>query len=310
MISGTKILKHLDNVIEKRPITAQIKLDNYCNNLCSYCRYVGVPVKERLSVSLNDFEKWVEILQGLGVKGFILTGGEPTICEEFDEITKWLEFKQIPYGINTNFNVLKYIKPVYLKVSLDGYDSESYKYFRNVDMYSKTIENIKQYIEWKKENNVKTNIGLQKIGVDVEGCKRFYEAHKGLEVDYIVFRPMETVNNFFYDGKDEKPVIEFLEKLKEKDKRVQINFKYYQLRECFEKCYGSFLQIAVNPNGDVCYCCHKSDEIVGHITDSDILEKLRRYETNMKTCPVPCRMTGANSLLRNMAKVGADDVFI
>lgn len=310
MITGTKILKHLNNLAERKPITAQIQMVNYCNNFCNYCRYVGIPTEKKKYVSIDEFKEYVRILDGLGVKGYILTGGEPTISKDFDKITKWLEENDIPYGINTNFNILKFIKPRYLKVSLDGYNSVSYKETRKVDKYETTIENLKQYIAWKKENNVQTTVGIQKIGLDVEGCRKFYEAHKNLDVDYMSFRPVESVKHYYYDDNDERPVVEFLEELREKDKRVLINYKYYQLRECFDKCYANHLQIAINPFGDVIYCCNKSDEIVGHITDPDILEKLAKHRTNMAECHVPCRMTGANALVRDMETVTADSMFI
>ena len=310
MITGTKILKHLDNLIERRPITAQIQLCNFCNNFCKYCRYVGVPKQQKKSVSIDEFKQYVGILRDLGVKGFILTGGEPTISDDFDAIAKWLEDNEIPYGINTNFNVLKFIRPRYLKISIDGFDAASYKDVRKIDRYETVIENLRQYLEWKKENGVHTKVGIQQVGMDVEGCRRFYEAHCDLDVDYMNFRPVETVDHLFYDGCDEKPVIEYLEKLREKDSRVHINYKYYHVRTRFEKCHANFLQIALNPYGEVIYCCQKSDDIVGHITDPDILCKMAAYQTDMASCPGPCRMTGPNALVRDMETQTSDSMFI
>ena len=310
MITGTKVLKHLDNLMERRPVTAQIQLDNFCNNFCSYCRYVGMPAKEKRSITLDEFKEYVRILLDMGVKGFILTGGEPTLSKDFDKITAWLEENEIPYGINTNFNVLKLIKPRYLKISIDGYDADSYKAVRGIDRYETVIRNLETYLKWKKENGVKTAVGIQKLGLDIEECRKFYEAHKHFDVDYFSFRPVESVRHSYYDTNDEKPVIAFLESLRQTDRRVQINYKYYQIRTCFDKCYGNFLQIAVNPNGDVIYCCHKSNEIVGHLTDPDILKKIYEYDTNMETCPVPCRMTGPNALVRDMETSTNDSMFI
>lgn len=310
MITGTKILKHMDNLTERRPITAQIQLCNFCNNFCKYCRYVGVPKKQKKSVSFDEFKQYVGIMRDLGVKGFILTGGEPTISDDFDAIAKWLEDNEIPYGINTNFNVLKFIRPRYLKISIDGFDADSYMDVRKIDRYETVIANLRQYLEWKKENGVQTKVGIQQVGMDVEGCRRFYEAHCDLDVDYMNFRPVETVDHLFYDGCDEKPVIEYLEKLREKDGRVHINYKYYHVRTRFEKCHANFLQIALNPYGEVIYCCQKSDDIVGHITDPDILGKMAAYQTDMASCPVPCRMTGPNALVRDMETKTSDSMFI
>mgnify|MGYP003293632252 CR=1 FL=1 len=45
-----------------------------------------------------------------------ITDAEKNLCKQ------WLEENNIPYGINTNFNIFKYCNPNYLKISLDGYD--------------------------------------------------------------------------------------------------------------------------------------------------------------------------------------------
>ena len=120
MISNNKMLFNLKNVIEKKPITADLFLTNFCNNKCQYCTYNRWDLpKGRKFVTFNEFVRNVNILEGMGVNGFILTGGgEPTVNPDFDKITKWLETENINYGINTNFNILKLIKPVYLIYSL------------------------------------------------------------------------------------------------------------------------------------------------------------------------------------------------
>lgn len=43
-----------------------------------------------------------------------------------------MESQGIHYGINTNFNRMVRIKPDYLKVSLDGWDEDSYAERRGV----------------------------------------------------------------------------------------------------------------------------------------------------------------------------------
>lgn len=307
-ISGNKILFNLDNIVNKRPITADIFLNDYCNNKCPYCTYARYGTRNGEYMSFDSFVRYATKLQEMGVKGFILTGGgEPSISKDFDKITKWLEDNNIQYGINTNFNVLKYIKPTYLKVSLDAYDRESYKAMRGVDKYETAIENIKIYLEWKKEHSPKTSVGIQIVATDVEKCRKFYEVHKGLDIDYFNFRPMESTQHSYYDTHDETEILAFLEELKKKDNRVGINYKWYSLRECFKKCYAQYAQIAINWKGEVMYCCHKPYEIIGHIEDEDITEKISTAKTNMKMCDVPCRMTGPNKIIREI-EAGTKDV--
>ena len=134
-INAEKMLSHIDRIAgEQMPITADIFLTNYCNNKCKYCTYGRWKLeRDAKAMTYEEFIKYADRLQKLGVQGFILTGGgEPTICPDFTRITKWLEDKGIHYGVNTNLNELELIKPDYLKVSLDGYDEESYERSRGV----------------------------------------------------------------------------------------------------------------------------------------------------------------------------------
>ena len=300
-ISTSKLFRHLDRVAgDFRPITADIYLNNFCNNRCSWCvfnRWEREP--GAVGMSFEDFKKYSDRLLQLGVQGMILTGGgEPTINRDFDKITAYLEEHHIHYGINTNFNVLKFIKPDYIKISLDGYDEDSYEAIRGVRAYNQTIDNIKAYIEYKRQRSPKTSVGIQKVVTSSEDIERFYEAHKGLDVDYIVYRPVESTLGKYYKHHgtllDAIHSLEKINELKEKDERVVENYKWNNLSTRFEKCSAHWAQIALNEKGEVIYCCHKPYEVVGHILDDGIIEKYAAAKTNMSMCDIPCRMTAPN----------------
>lgn len=316
MISNNKMIYNLENIVENKPITADLFLTNFCNNNCQYCTYKrwNLPTGNKY-VTYNEFVRNVNILEGMGAKGFILTGGgEPTVNPDFDKITHWLETENISYGINTNFNKLKFIQPVYLKVSLDGYDEKSYELARGVNAYNKVIENIKKYIQWKKENDVKTNIVLQSVVINEDYIEKFYNSIKNLEVQAIVFRPIESTDGKYYENeekyKEAQNYIQILKKLKEKDERIIINYKWNELRTKFNNCIANCSQIALNEFSEVIYCCHKPYEIIGHITDADILEKREKHLTNMKMCDVPCRLTAPNNFIKELSEKPKDCSFI
>lgn len=303
-INGNKLLQHCS--FDNKPITADIFLTNYCNNHCPYCTYGrwDLESKEHAEYThFEDFVKYAKRLIELGVKGFILTGGgEPTINPDFEKITNWLEENNIDYGINTNFNILKYFKPNYLKVSLDAYDEESYKAYRGVNAYSKVRANIIAYDEWRKKNNAKTTLGIQMVASNIETLNKFYSANKDLPVDYIAMRPMEsTCGNYYKEDltPDSKPeiILSAIKTLAAIDPRVQPNYKWEMLNYKPSKCYAQWSQIAINEKGEVMYCCHKPYEIVGNIMDEDILEKKKNYMTNISKCDVPCRLSAPNKLL-------------
>lgn len=308
-ISGNKMLSHVERVFNShKPITADIFLTNFCNNNCPYCTYKRWELdKNAKYMSYNDFVIYGERLLSLGVLGFILTGGgEPTLNPDFDKIVAWLENNNIHYGINTNFNVFKMFHPDYLKVSLDGYDEDSYERCRGVRKYHKVRKNIERFCSQKG----KTSVGIQFVVTSVSDVLKFYDANKDLNVDYISLRPMESTGGKFYDDKNIDNILETIDHLVKNDNRVIKNFKWDLLKRQEPTCTANWAQIALNEKGEVLYCCHKPYQIIGHILDEDILLKKEKAITNMKMCDIPCRMTAPNMYVSEFFKERQDKYFI
>lgn len=312
------MIYNLDNIVSHKPITADIFLNSACNNKCPYCIYARYKQRSSTYMTFEGFKNNINILLANGVKGVILTGGgEPTISPDFDKITDFLEQNSIPYGINTNFNLFKAIKPNYLKISLDGYDRESYQKARGVDRYDIVLTNIKEYLKYRrmsKPGTFKTSVGIQTVATSVVDTVRFYEAHKELDVDYFNIRPMESTCGKYYQdahaSNERLAILSYLQDIHEKDSRVCINYKWHEVRTQFDKCYANFSQIAINENSEVMYCCHKPYEIIGKLTDSDIWEKREKFQTNMQMCDVPCRLTAPNNFIQSLQDAPSDAAFI
>lgn len=316
-IAGDKMFSHIERVVnDRRPITADIFLTNYCNNKCSYCTYERWNLDAQPhSMKFEEFIIYADRLRSLGVEGFILTGGgEPTICEDFGRITVWLEKNGIHYGVNTNFNVTQYIKPDYLKVSLDGWSEESYEKRRGVRAYEKVRDNIARYASWKRIYSPETALGIQMVAEDANDVKRFWMANRDLPVDYIVFRPMESMGGRYYLDEYAKAcaedILDEIKEIQKKDSRVIRNFKWDVLDRQEMNCTAQWAQIAVNELGEVMYCCHKPYQIVGHVMDEDILEKKKVADTDMGQCDIPCRMTAPNMFMAQIEKERKNVFFI
>lgn len=313
MIDDNKLIFNMKNVFYKLPITADIFLTNFCNNHCNYCTYGRWDKLSRKPryMTYDKFIEYVQILLQFNVKSIILTGGgEPTLNPDFEKITTYLEKNHIPYGVNTNFNILKKIAPKYLKVSLDASNPKQYKVIRGVDRYTQVIKNIQAYRIWQKENNVPTKLEIQCVVKDYADLD-FYYAHKDLDVDYIIFRPLESTQAQYYKNKNNvAPILDKLERIQCRDKRVVINYKFNRIGYTPRECIANFAQIALDEQGNVMYCCHKPYEIIGHITEKDILKKKLQYKTNMSKCDVPCRLTGCNYLLDKAKEHTSDSMFI
>lgn len=299
VITGNKILAHLDRVLgDHRPITADVFLNNYCNNDCPYCAYRRWELDGKARyMCFADFVKYANRLLELGVQGIILSGGgEPSISKDFDKIISWMDEEGIKWGINTNFNRYFEGEPEYIKVSLDAWDIDSYILSRGVDAYDTVRENIKRFAK----RGSKTRLGIQLLAKSVADVYRFYEANSDLPVDYISIRPVESTDGRYYNrlpqaGQSEPSVIiNAIKGLSEVDNRVILNYKWNMLGVRQQSCTAQWAQIAINEVGEVMYCCHKPYQIVGHIMDADILDKKANAETDMVMCDVPCRLTAPN----------------
>lgn len=316
-IAGDKMFHYIERIVgDQKPITADIFLTNYCNNKCPYCTYGRWKLDAGSSyMQYEDFIKYAEKMLKIGVEGFILTGGgEPTVNPDFEKITGWLEEKGLHYGVNTNFNVGKYIKPDYLKVSLDGWDEESYEEKRGVRVYEKVRDNIERYASWKKINSPETKLGIQIVVETMEDVYEFYEANAKLPVDYISFRPVESTAGKYYKSlynyAETIDIVKAVNFLRKGDERVVLNFKWDMLGRQEESCTAQWAQIAVNEKGQVMYCCHKPYQIIGHIMDDDILEKKKKAVTDMSGCDIPCRMTAPNMFVAQVEQERENACFI
>lgn len=63
-----------------------------------------------------------------------------------------------------------YIKPDYLKVSLDGYDEDSYERSRGVRRYAQVRGDVEAYAKWKWEHSPDTSLGIQMVAKSAEEC--------------------------------------------------------------------------------------------------------------------------------------------
>lgn len=312
-IDSLKLIRHLDSIEKKTPITADVFLTNYCNNKCPYCTYRRWSFEPGARyMNIDDFKKYSDRLIELGVKGIILTGGgEPTLNPDFDKITQYLESKDITYGLNTNFNTYHECSPAFLKVSLDGSSPKSYIARRGVDAYDRVIENIKAYCKFRDKD--KTNVGVQIVVNKFDEIELFYESVKNLDIDFISFRPIEATNGKYSHNEIEclvPVIVNAVLNLKRKDDRVVLNTKWAQLATRFTSCLAQWAQIALNECGEVIYCCHKPYEIVGNIMDDDILKKKAEFRTDISKCDVPCRLTASNMIIEYINKEIKDGGFI
>lgn len=274
------------------PITAEMFLTDYCNLSCGYCRYTNNSGKY---MHFNDFVAYATRLVQMGVRGIILTGGgEPTLNPEFDKITGWLERNGISYGINTNLCQQLFCKANFIKVSIDTGDSDRYAKLRGKDKLQDVLNNLRNLIECKKRGSFNMKIGVQCVAANRESdIISFYDVVKGFDVDYIYIRPVESTGNA--KGLSKDAILELLPV--SEDKRIVISYKFDLLEYVAPWCLANWSVITVDVDGYVPYCCHRPNDIVGHVLDLNIMENKIHFHVDVRKCEKPCRLSGANKYL-------------
>lgn len=288
MITANKLMYYQDRMADKcQPVTADIFLTDYCNLKCGYCRYANDTGRY---IAIADFVRYLHVLLGIGVKGFILTGGgEPTINPDFDDITHRLDADNLAYGVNTNGVIFKPSNARFVKISVDEGDAQSYKQCRGADYFDRVCENIAKYCASRKDGQ---RIGVQCVVRNIEQLESFYKAVKDFGVSYIQFRPIEVAHHI--EHSDMSGVLDYLDRLQKSDGRVYQSYKFERLSRP-KACPAHWAAICVKVNGDVPVCCNRPEDVIGNILDPDIQQKYAAYVVkDLQKCEHPCRMTGAN----------------
>ncbi len=140
-----------------------IELTDRCNLLCRHCGSECDPTRSHyIDTGLITKAIW-EIAEDLGNDSYMIciTGGEPLLHPDFEDIVNTINWCDIPWGMTTNATLidremaskLKKLKMGSISISLDGL-KEEHEWLRRVPgSFDKTVEGIKN---------------LQSVGIEVQ----------------------------------------------------------------------------------------------------------------------------------------------
>ena len=325
-----------DNILA--PIHIRIKPTNRCNHNCWYCAYKADNLQLGQDMIEKDFipkEKMIEIIdncKSMGVKAITFSGGgEPFNYRYFLDTIKQVIKNEIKFASLTNGSKLNgeiaelFAKnATWLRVSIDGYDDESYSKYRGVKKgeFSKIIKNIENFVNIK---NRKCSIGISFI-VDKDNYHKIYEFSKMMKelgVDSIKISPCIVSNDGNQNNEYHKP---FFDKAKElslkvknelEDENFEVFESYHLLEDKFEKDYNwcPYLQILPVIGADLnIYPCqdkaYNNEAIIGSIKDKSFKEfwyndKNKFFKINPKNqCNNHCVANSKNKMVLEYLNVG------
>jgi MoaA/NifB/PqqE/SkfB family radical SAM enzyme len=143
------------------PLHIRLKPTNICNHNCWYCAYRHEDIQLGQNMRLKDYiprQTMMELIEDfsyLGVKAVTFSGGGEPLCYPYiQETVEGLAQAGIKFATLTNGSRLKdglgeifADKGIWVRVSLDGWDGQSYKKYRGVpaDEFDKVMANLENF---------------------------------------------------------------------------------------------------------------------------------------------------------------------
>lgn len=262
------------------PEVLDFRITSACNMNCSFC--FGTKVNQQF-----DYEKllsFFRFLKKMGLKYVVITGGEPTLSNDFPTVL--LMLKKLGYNIALSTNGTFWGKEKIQKIVLDNCDwialpvestvEEEHNSMRKFSSgHQKLILSILPQIR-QKAPNIKIKIGTV---VSKDNISNVAEILSMLPIEpdsWKLFQLSRTSYNFEY-YKKYKIRNDELEKLIQQIKVRYRNFKTNIFYSYEKERNGRYLFL--EPNGDLMVICNNEERIIGNYCDDSgqIISKIEQF---------------------------------
>ena len=199
MTEKTETIQVLKDQFGRKHDYLRISLIEKCNLRCQYCMpEEGIPLTpSKFIMNASEIESLATTFVGMGVKKIRLTGGEPLLRKDFEDILSRLSKLDVDLSITTNGILADRFLPIFKKhrlkkvnFSLDTLKEERFKEITRRSGYEKTMENLDLFI--REGFEVKLNIVLMK-GINDDEVVDFVKFTKDLPISarFIEFMPFD-----------------------------------------------------------------------------------------------------------------------
>ena len=261
------------------PLHIRIKPTNVCAHNCWYCAYRADNIQLGKDMVARDFipkAKMMEIIDDLvdmGVKAVTFSGGGDPFYYLFllDTVKRLsqtpIKFASLTNGARLQGEIASIFAQhgMWLRVSIDGWDDESYSKYRGVSRgeFIKVMKNLEDF----KKKGGKCLLGVYII-VDIENASHIYELIKRLRdvgVDSVKIAPCIISNSGKENNEYHTPIFNLVKEQIRRaieeftNKGFEIFDSYHEQLETFKKDYTWCPYIQINPviGADLnIYACH------------------------------------------------------
>lgn len=176
----------------------RISLTDKCNLRCMYCNPIDLPkgyFAGSARMTAEEIDQIVAVFVKEGVKKIRLTGGEPLVRKDAQEIIERISKYPVELAISSNgvlvhkfIDVFKSAGIKSVNVSLDSLTRDKFFAITKRDEFNRIMDNI--YLLLQKDFHVKINVVIMK-GVNDDELNDFIEWTKHLKVHvrFIEFMP-------------------------------------------------------------------------------------------------------------------------
>lgn len=144
LIVTEEIFPPLDNVV--------LRLTYRCNLRCRHCFLGAGDYQPDVELTTEEVKTFIDQLSRVKVFGLTLTGGEPMVRDDFFDILKYTEKKDVPLYLFTNgtlvdeeaMEIFAHARNLaYVLISLDGATPEIHDYIRGRGNFGMTVSFVK-----------------------------------------------------------------------------------------------------------------------------------------------------------------------
>jgi len=248
-------------IISKRSLSkAYLHITQRCNLNCKYCYNKRNLNGNKAELSTREWIKVISELETVGIKTFILTGGEPFLNEDLLEIVLHIDGEKILLTNGTlltekKYKILENVNKII--ISLDSTNEEENELNRQNSLRYRVIKNIENLpLSLREKVNIRSVLTKNNIS-SIHQMTEYFETELGIS---------HIINGCLPNSKGELdefiPVID--------SKKVKFYLKDMIL------CGAGVETIAIDSNGDIypCQSLIKKEFRIGSILSEDWKEKL------------------------------------
>lgn len=150
-----------------RPFFASYPITLRCNLRCVFCE--GWKLKKSMELRTLEAKRVIDQLAAIGVRILGITGGEPLVRKDFEEIANYAQKKGIIVGVNTNGTLITWQRARAITrvcdmvfVSLDGFEKTHDKLRGQYGSFNRAVAGLKRLVAVKGRCAIGVNFVLNK----------------------------------------------------------------------------------------------------------------------------------------------------